>query len=222
MKSLKILPLLVLVAMLSFIVRFGEVAVNVKTHDQFINPGLFAAEPASGETPPVESVAVPEGLSENEPVPMPENDWADPTTIDMEFSETQTSVLTELKDRRDALDEREERISRREALLEVTERRVEEKIFELDQIRGEIKELLGEQSEEEEARMLSLVKIYEGMKPKEAASIFDNLNMDILLQVVGRMSERRSAPIIASMNVQKAQELTTLLAEQKQLPAIPE
>lgn len=222
MKSLKILPLLVLVAMLSFIVRFGEVAVNVKTHDQFINPGLFAAEPASGEAPPMESVAVPEGLSENEPVPMPENDWADPTTVDMEFSETQTSVLTELKDRRDALDEREERISRREALLEVTERRVEEKIFELDQIRGEIKELLGEQSEEEEARMLSLVKIYEGMKPKEAASIFDNLNMDILLQVVGRMSERRSAPIIASMNVQKAQELTTLLAEQKQLPAIPE
>ena len=153
---------------------------------------------------------------------MPADDWADPTTIDMNFSETQTTVLNELKERRDALDQRETRITQREALLQVTERRVEEKISELESIRVEIKDLLGQQSQEEEARMLSLVKIYEGMKPKDAASIFDNLDMDILLQVVGRMSERRTAPILAAMSVQKAQQLTTLLAEQKKLPAIPE
>ena len=222
MSYLKILPVLVLVAMLSFIVRFGEVAVGVKTHDQFINPALFAAEPSSGDaeanTTPVK---VPEGLPDTEPSPIPSDDWADPTTIDMQFSETQTTVLVELKERRDALDARESRINQREALLQVTERRVEEKISELDSIRTEIKELLGQQSEEEEARMRSLVKIYEGMKPKEAAAIFDNLNMDILLQVVGRMSERRSAPILAAMSVQKAQELTTLLAEQSKLPDLP-
>ena len=100
----------------------------------------------------------------------------------------------------------------------MTEQRIEEKISELDSIRVEIKDLLGEQSEEEEARLQSLVKIYSGMKPKEAAAIFDNLNMDILLQVMARMSERKSAPIMAAMNVQKAQELTLLLAEQRQLP----
>jgi len=60
------------------------------------------------------------------------------------------------------------------------------------------------------------------MKPKDASAIFDNLDMDILLQVVSRMSERKTAPIMAAMNIQKAQELTTLLAEQKQLPTYNE
>ena len=220
MSYYKLLPVFVLVAMLSFIVRFGEVTTGFKTQEQFINPALFAADTAEGES--AEDVVVPEGLPDTEPAPMPSDDWADPTTIDMEFSETQTIVLQELKERRAALDARESRINQRDALLQVTERRIEEKISELEQIRTEIQELLGQQSEEEEARMLSLVKIYEGMKPKEAAAIFNNLDMDILLQVVGRMSERRSAPILASMDIQKAQQLTTLLAEQKKLPELPE
>jgi flagellar motility protein MotE (MotC chaperone) len=151
-----------------------------------------------------------------------DNEWADPTTLDMNFTETQRKALDELKERREVLDSLENRLSQREALLEVTEKRIEEKITELEAIRNELKDLLGEQSEQEEARMTSLVKIYEGMKPKDAAIIFDNLDMDILLGVISRMSERRSAPILASMSPERVQRLTTLLAEQKKLPEIPE
>lgn len=219
LNSLKLLPALVLVAMLSFIIRFGEVVTDVREMDQVMTASAFAAEEKEeANAAEASGVDVPEGLPDTEPVPFPETDWADPTTIDMEFSETQSMVLEELKDRRDALDERENLMNQREALLQVTENRVEEKIAELEQIRVEIQDLLGQQSEEEEARLLSLVKIYEGMKPKDAAEIFDNLNMDILLQVVSRMSERRTAPILATMDVKKAQQLTTLLAEQKKLP----
>jgi flagellar motility protein MotE (MotC chaperone) len=113
-------------------------------------------------------------------------------------------------------------MNQRDALLKVTERRIQEKIEELTALRQEIEGLLGTQSKEEEARLQSLVKIYSGMKPKDAAAIFDKLNMDILLQVVGRMSERKSAPIMAAMDTQKVQELTTLLAEQKALPDFSE
>ena len=56
----------------------------------------------------------------------------------------------------------------------------------------EIQDLLKQQSEEEKARIASLVKIYEGMKPKDAARIFNTLDTDILLDVVGKMSERKS------------------------------
>lgn len=216
MKHLKLLPVLVLVALLSFVVRLGDMWVEVRTPQQVITASTMAeTKPADA---PVSDVDVPEGLPEDEPAPLPADDWADPETIDMQFSETQRTILDELKERRGALDSRENRIQQREALLKVTEQRIEEKISELDSIRVEIKDLLGEQSEEEEARLQSLVKIYSGMKPKEAAAIFDNLNMDILLQVMARMSERKSAPIMAAMNVQKAQELTLLLAEQRQLP----
>jgi flagellar motility protein MotE (MotC chaperone) len=219
MPMLYLFPLLVLVALLSFGVRITEIVTEVKTPEQAFTASAVAAEEKKDDAAPVD---VPSGLTENDPAPLPEDDWADPTTLEMEFTETQTKVLQELKERRATLDARESRIVQREALMEVTEQRIEEKIIELDSIRNEINDLLGKQSEEEEARLQSLVKIYEGMKPKDASAIFNNLDMDILLQVVSRMSERRSAPIIATMDVKKAQELTTLLAEQKQLPQLPE
>lgn len=219
--SLKLLSAFVMVAMLSFIVRFGEVVTDFKSYEQAVTASAVAADDKKDNEEKVD-VDVPEGLPDTEPAPFPETDWADPTTVDMEFSETQAMVLEELKERREALDARESRLNQRDALLQVTEKRVEEKIAELEQIRTEIQDLLGQQSEEEEARMQSLVKIYEGMKPKEAAAIFNDLDMDILLQVVGRMSERRTAPILADMNIKKAQELTTLLAKQKTLPEVPE
>jgi flagellar motility protein MotE (MotC chaperone) len=213
-------PLLVLVAFLSFSVRVAEIVTEVKTPQQALSGAVVAAAPAKEESS--EPVDVPEGLTEEDPAPLPDDEWADPTTLEMEFTETQATVLEELKERRANLDARESRVAQREALLAVTEQRIEEKISELDSIRNEIKDLLGNQSEEEEARLRSLVKIYEGMKPKEAAAIFDNLDMDILLEVVARMSERRTAPILAAMDVQKAQELTTLLAEQRKLPELPQ
>jgi len=219
MASLRILPLLILVAMLSFMVRIGDIVTQVKTPQQALSASAIASEEKKED---VKSVEVPEGLPDDEPAPLPAQKWADPETLDMQFTETQTKVLSELKERRTALDSRENRIQQREALMKVTEQRIGEKISELDILRDEIKELLGQQSEEEEARLRSLVKIYEGMKPKDAAAIFDNLDMDILIQVVGRMSERKTAPIMATMNVSKAQELTMLLAEQRQLPNIPQ
>ena len=66
--------------------------------------------------------------------------------------------------------------------------------------------------------MQRLVKIYEAMKPKDAARIFDQLDMNILLQVVERMAERRVAPILADMSPKRANELTAEIASRRQMP----
>jgi flagellar motility protein MotE (MotC chaperone) len=218
MQISRLFILLILVSFFSFLIRIGDIVTEVRTVEQSLNVTVMAESEAPKDGKKGEPVHVPEGLPEDEPVRMPENDWADPTTLEMEFSETQKTVLEELKVRREELDSRETRINQHEALLKVTERRIEEKVAELNELKKEIEDLLGTQSKEEEARLQSLVKIYSGMKPKDAAAIFDNLDMRILIQVVGRMSERKTAPIMASMNIQIAQELTTLLAEQKKLP----
>jgi flagellar motility protein MotE (MotC chaperone) len=60
------------------------------------------------------------------------------------------------------------------------------------------------------------------MKPKEAARIFDTLEMDVLLSVIGKMNERKMSPILASMDPDKAREVTIKLAEQRKLPSLPE
>jgi len=65
--------------------------------------------------------------------------------------------------------------------------------------------------------MKSLVKIYENMKPKDAAPIFEQLDMDVLLDIVDRMKEAKVAPILAQMNPAKAKEVTDELAKRHEL-----
>lgn len=108
----------------------------------------------------------------------------------------------------------------REALLEAGQKELDRKYKELTGIRDEIQSLLKKQSEEEAARLQSLVKIYTGMKAKDAARIFNTLDMDILVEVVSKMPESKSAPILAAMDADRARAVTTLLAEQKKLPTL--
>jgi flagellar motility protein MotE (MotC chaperone) len=66
--------------------------------------------------------------------------------------------------------------------------------------------------------MQNLVRIYESMKPPEAARIFSNLDMPVLLQVVRQMKPARSAAILAEMPPERAKEVTTALSQKFELP----
>jgi flagellar motility protein MotE (MotC chaperone) len=50
------------------------------------------------------------------------------------------------------------------------------------------------------------------MKPKDAARVFDEMPLPILLDLVGGMKEGNSAPILAKMNSVKARQVTAGLA----------
>jgi flagellar motility protein MotE (MotC chaperone) len=152
----------------------------------------------------------------------PKQDWQDASDADLDYSNIRKEVYEDLLQRRQQIEEKEKALGQREALVEAAQKELDKKYQELTSLRNEIQDLLSKQSEEEKARIASLVKIYEGMKPKDAARIFNTLDMDILIDVVSRMSERKSSPIIASMEADRARALTTLLAEQKKLPELPE
>jgi flagellar motility protein MotE (MotC chaperone) len=55
------------------------------------------------------------------------------------------------------------------------------------------------------------------MKPKDAARIFEQLEMPILLDVIERMKERKAAPVIADMNPEKAKKLTIEMFKRRRL-----
>ena len=59
------------------------------------------------------------------------------------------------------------------------------------------------------------MKIYENMKPKDAARIFEELDMAVLLDVIERMKERKTAPILAQMNPKRAKAITLELAKRR-------
>ena len=68
--------------------------------------------------------------------------------------------------------------------------------------------------------MKSLVKIYESMKPKDAARIMQQLDMAVLLEVSERMREQKMAAILARMNGETAKTVTMELANRRLLPTV--
>lgn len=148
--------------------------------------------------------------------------WQSPTDMDIGFSKTRDELGDDLAARREDLERKEKELQSKEALLKAGEQELDRKFQELSQLRGQIEGLLQKQSEEENARIASLVKIYEGMKPADAARIFDTLDLDVLVAVMSRMSERKLSPVMAAMNPERAKTITIMLAEQKQLPRLPE
>ncbi len=133
------------------------------------------------------------------------------------FSAAEVEVLTELAKRREDLEGWERELGLREGLLQAAEQRVDDKIGELKQLRSEIEALVRLHDEQEEAELESLVKIYETMKPKDAARILQELEMDVLLSIMERMKERSMAPVLAAMEPARAREVTSELAQRQEL-----
>ena len=135
-----------------------------------------------------------------------------------DLSDEEIVLLQQLSKRREEIDAQAREVEQRSALLAAAEERIEQKMAELRALQASIQEMLIEHDEQEEAQMRSLVKIYENMKPKDAARIFEQLDMIVLLEVVDRMKERKVAPILARMNPTKAKAVTLELAQRRELP----
>jgi flagellar motility protein MotE (MotC chaperone) len=183
-------------------------------------PATAAATPTAADAPAVAAApapAVTPAATGTEPSAAPP-----PSYGEQGFSASEVEILQDLAKRRDELDKREQQISQREALLKAAGVEVDRKIAELNKIRGELEDLLNKQKTAEDSRIDSLVKIYENMKPKDAANIFNTLDMDVLLPVIAKISERKASPILAAMDPDKAREVTIKLAEQRKLPQLPD
>ena len=148
--------------------------------------------------------------------------WRDAIDTQLDTSLQEREMMMDVRQRKKRLDKREQELATREALLKAAEKELDRKYREMAALRDDIAKLLEEQSEEEEARIESLVKIYSGMKADDAARIFNTLDLDILVDIMTRMSERKTGPILAEMNSEKARSVTIMLAEEKRLPELPE
>lgn len=138
------------------------------------------------------------------------------------MTRSEIDLLQDLSNRRQELDARSQQLDTRERLLMATEKRIDRKIERLKGLEADIREMLRVHDAEEEAQLESLVKVYEAMKPKDAARIMDKLDMKVLISVVERMKERKIAPLLAEMNPETAKALTMELATRRQLPGLDE
>ncbi len=136
---------------------------------------------------------------------------------DRRFSPEEMELLQQLAKRREKLNQWEQNIALKENLLTAAEKRIDDKLAQLDAMKKELSGMLVQYKDQEDSKIKSLVRIYESMKPQDAARIFDEVEMPILLLVIDRMAEKKAAPILANMDPKKAKQLTVELAEKRKL-----
>jgi flagellar motility protein MotE (MotC chaperone) len=133
--------------------------------------------------------------------------------LDTGFTGDEVKLLKELSRRRQELDRYHQQLILKESLLKSTDEKIEKKISELKQMEVRISDLMLQLEDKSNVRIKSLAKIYENMKSQDAAKIFDELDMPILLEIIRNMKEPKVGPIIAQMNPSKAKEVSLEFAK---------
>jgi len=128
------------------------------------------------------------------------------------ITDGEKTVLQELRQRSRELDAREQAVTAREAVLAAAEHKLDQRVAELQALQKNLEALEAARQQRQDASWQGLVKLYASMKPRDAATIFNDLDTPVLLEVVDRMNERKAAAILAAMQPDRAREVTEKLA----------
>jgi flagellar motility protein MotE (MotC chaperone) len=131
-------------------------------------------------------------------------------------SGAERAILERLQERRQELDTRARELDIRESLIKEAEKRMEGQLTELKETESRITAETQQRDDAQAARFKGLVTMYENMKPRDAAKIFDRLDSGVLLEVASKIEPRHMADIMAQMSPDSAQRLTVELASQAQ------
>lgn len=145
-----------------------------------------------------------------EPAPAPPPSAAANGTVPASASER--ALLERLGERRDEWQQKGRDLELREKLLENAEKKLETRINDLKALEEKSEAAATKRGDTEAGALKNLVTMYETMKPKEAARVFDRLPHDVLVPVVLQMNPRKMAEVLATMAPEAAERLTVALA----------
>lgn len=157
------------------------------------------------EAPPKPAVSAPETAKPPDGTVL----YPDPA---QPVSASERAVLERLQARRQELEARAREIDIRENLLKSAEKRIEGRVEELKSVEARIATKTEQKNETEVARFKGIVTMYEGMKPKDAAKVFDRLEMPVLFEIASQIAPRKMSDILGLMSPEAAERLTVELA----------
>jgi flagellar motility protein MotE (MotC chaperone) len=137
-----------------------------------------------------------------------------PLNVDHPASPAERAILEHLQTRRQELDTRAREMEVRDSLVKEAERRLDNRASELKDIEERINAATQKKEEADAGRLKNLIVMYENMKPKDAAKVFDRLNLKVLIELASAMNPRRMSDIMAQMQPDAAERLTVELANQ--------
>ena len=126
------------------------------------------------------------------------------------------ALLERLQERRQELDARARELDLRESMLKAAEKKLETQaaVGKAEEEAGggggtKTGPMAQRKEEVENARFKGVVTMYETMKPKEAAKIFDRLDIKVLIEVASQIKPQRMSAIMAQMSPEAAERLTS-------------
>ena len=218
LSRVRIFPLLILVSF----VALGLRGIDLYTGYNLLTDPAFAQdhENTTGDTATPEQVDGQAGdTTDAEAQRMAAN--PQPLVVGLPSNE-EMELITQLRERRQELEARATKLDLQEQLLASTEKRINDKISQLQVLETRIKEHLRIFEEAEDEKLASIVKVYETMKPKDAAPRFEALALQTQVDLVTRMKPTKVAALMGEMTPEKASVLTTELATLAQPPSVEE
>jgi flagellar motility protein MotE (MotC chaperone) len=128
------------------------------------------------------------------------------------LSPAELQVLQNLGSRRGELDKREDDLSTQLALMAAAEAKLDAKVKALNGLKADVQGLLAQANGREATEVDRLVKVFEGMKAKDAAPRMVLLDDSVRLPIAAKMKERSLSAIIAQMPPPEAKRLTESLS----------
>jgi flagellar motility protein MotE (MotC chaperone) len=128
-------------------------------------------------------------------------------------SESLAALAQDMESREAALDRREASIAAKEADLRAVEERLQERMAQLKSIRAEIAAQLARIDEVEDDRRDDLVRMLQSMRPKQGAPILSQLEDELAVAVVDRMSPGKAGKLLAALPPGKAADLMQKLSQ---------
>ncbi|HWX64138.1 flagellar protein FlbB [Bradyrhizobium sp.] len=127
-------------------------------------------------------------------------------------SASERAILERLQARRQELDARAREIDIRESLLKAAEKRIEQQSMDIKATEARITAANGQKDEAESARLKNIITMYEAMKPKDAARVFDRLEMGVLIEIAVQIKPQKMSDIMGLMQPEVAERLTVEMA----------
>jgi len=210
--KVRLFPLLIIVAVLSLSLRVIDIYSGINLIGE---TALAQDADATEEAETMQADQPTETTAEREQARRA------PIVVGLPDSE-EMEIIMQLRQRRELLENRERNLNLQGQLLASTEKRIDDKILQLQTLEVKIKEHLRLFDEREDGQLKSIVEVYEKMKPKDAAPRFERLDIQIQLDLVTRMKAAKVAALMEKMSPKAATDLTKELATRAAPPNIEE
>jgi flagellar motility protein MotE (MotC chaperone) len=128
------------------------------------------------------------------------------------LSPAELQVLQSLGSRRGELDQREQGLDTQVQLIAAAEAKLDERIKDMNGLKANIQDLLGQVDAQQQAETDRLIAVYEKMKPQDAAARITLMDDSVRLPMAAKMKPAKLADILAKMPAEDAKNLTEKLA----------